>query len=103
MKEMSNALLQFLSIQVYYLCLMPYGWRCIVRLIPYHLRIFRWFLPTDRDDLRQSRWPLNCSGQCSVSDRAGGIDPCPNLADWATEPNDLTHSPFYKYVGTLYP
>jgi hypothetical protein len=82
------------------LCLRPYGWRNIVKLIPYHLPLIRRLLPGDTQETGDT-WPLDCSGTCSRSDRAGGVDPRPDLADWATEPESLAASPCYKYVCTL--
>jgi hypothetical protein len=83
------------------ICLKHYGWYNLLRLVPRHLPLLRRLLPRDGNDQERSKWPPFCSMACSMSDRAGGIDPCPNLADRETEPHDLAESPCYAYRLTL--
>jgi len=83
------------------ICMRPYGWWNLLRLVPRHFILLRRLFPKDTDDQGKSRMPPFCSMAYSMSDRAGGIDPCPNLADRETEPCDLAESPYYRKAFTL--
>ena len=83
------------------ICLRPYGWWNLLRLVPRHLPFIRRLLPQDKDDYGKTSFPPFCSMAYSMSDRAGGIDPCPNLPDRDTEPHHLAKSPFYRLAFTL--
>lgn len=82
-------------------CLRPYGfWNCW-RLIPRHLPLVRRLMPIDANDKRLSWFPPFCSMAVSMSERAGGVDPCPGRADRDTEPHHLAESPVYYKKFTL--
>jgi hypothetical protein len=78
-----------------------YGWTNLCRAALLHLPIFRFLVQPDTNDLENSTWPPFCSQAVAMADRAGGIDPAPNLADRLTEPGDLARSAFYEYRFTL--
>jgi hypothetical protein len=80
-----------------------YGWVNLSRAALLHLPVFRFLAQPDADDSEPSNWPPFCSQAVSIADRAGGIDPVPNLADRLTEPADLSRSTFYAYRFTLVP
>ncbi len=80
-----------------------YGWLNLARAALLHLPIVRFLVPPEIDDRESSGWPPFCSQAVSMADRAGGVDPMPNLADRLTEPGDLSRSPFYAYRFTLVP
>lgn len=77
-----------------------YGWWQIVTVGLLHLPVVRWFAPANLDDAATGGLP-HCSSMYSFCDRAGGIDPVPNLADRDTEPGDLARSAIYSYQFTL--
>lgn len=78
-----------------------YGWMNLCRAALLHLPAFRFLALPDTNDLEHSTWPPFCSQAVAMADRAGGIDPVPNLADRLTEPGDLARSAFYEYRFTL--
>jgi hypothetical protein len=80
-----------------------YGWAGLCRAALLHLPVFRFLAQPDTNDLEASPWPPFCSQAVAMADRAGGIDPVPNLADRLTEPGDLARSAFYEYRCTLIP
>ncbi len=80
-----------------------YGWLNLLRASLLHLAAFRFLVPPDTDDGETSNWPPFCSQAVAMADRAGGVDPVPNLADRLTEPGDLARSAFYQYRFTLIP
>jgi hypothetical protein len=80
-----------------------YGWVNLFRAALLHLPVFRFLVQPDADDSETSNWPPFCSQAVSIADRAGGVDPVPNLADRLTEPADLSRSTFYAYRFTLVP
>lgn len=83
------------------ICLRPYGWRNLLSVIPRHLLGLRKILSKNLNDKFVTTRPPFCSMAFAMSDRAGGIDPCPNLADSETEPIDLANSHCYEYICTL--
>ena len=80
-----------------------YGWANLGRAALLHLPVFRFLAQPDTNDCEASTWPPFCSQAVAMADRAGGIDPVPNLADRLTEPSDLARSEFYEYRFTLIP
>ena len=80
----------------------PYGWRNIFRAARWHYPILRLFGKPPTDDAANGSAP-HCAMASVLADKAGGFDPCPLLADYATEPNDLARSLFYAhgYMFTL--
>lgn len=78
-----------------------YGWFNLSRAALLHLPVFRFLASPNTDDFDASTWPPFCSQAVAAADRAGGVDPVPNLADRLTEPGDLSRSPFYSYRFTL--
>jgi hypothetical protein len=78
-----------------------YGWTSLCRAALLHLPVFRFLVQPDTNDLENSTWPPFCSQAVATADRAGGIDPVPNLADRLTEPGDLARSAFCEYRFTL--
>jgi hypothetical protein len=78
-----------------------YGWVNLFHAALLHMPVCRFFARPDTNDIKTSTWPPFCSQAVSMADRAGGIDPVPNLADRLTEPGDLSRSPFYAYKFTL--
>jgi hypothetical protein len=80
-----------------------YGWASLLRAALLHLPAFRFLARPDANDAESSDWPPFCSQAVSLADRAGGVDPVPNLADRLTEPADLSRSTFYAYRFTLVP
>ena len=80
-----------------------YGWASLFRAALLHLPIFRFLVQPDANDSEISDRPPFCSQAVSIADRAGGIDPVPNLADRLTEPADLSRTTFYAYRFTLVP
>jgi hypothetical protein len=78
-----------------------YGWLNLTRAALLHLPVFRFLTAPDTNDVETSSWPPFCSQAVTAADRAGGVDPVPNLADRLTEPADLSRSPFYSYRFTL--
>jgi hypothetical protein len=80
-----------------------YGWINLFFAALLHLPVVRFFVRPAMDDAETDTRPPFCSQAVSMADRAGGVDPVPNLADRMTEPGDLARSPFYEYVFTLYP
>jgi hypothetical protein len=78
-----------------------YGWANLCRAALLHLPLCRSLLRPDTNDAASSTWPPFCSQAVAIADRAGGIDPVPNLADRLTEPADLARSPFFEYRFTL--
>ena len=83
------------------LCFRRYGWFNVLRLLPRHLPLIRRLMATDTDDQRTSWWPPFCSMAFSMSERVGGVDPCPSRADRDTEPHHLAESPVYYKKFTL--
>jgi hypothetical protein len=80
-----------------------YGYRDLARDWMLRRPVLRWLLPDPQDDDCDDV-PLHCSGTYVKAYRRGsGRDPCPNLADWATEPADLARSLDFKYLCTLIP
>lgn len=80
-----------------------YGWWNLLRAALLHAPVFRFLVLPEVNDLDRSDWPPFCSQAVATADRAGGVDPVPNLADRLTEPGDLSRSPFYAYRFTLVP
>jgi hypothetical protein len=80
-----------------------YGWLSLCRAALLHLPAVRFLASPDTNDLETSTWPPFCSQAVAMADRAGGIDPVPNLADRLTEPGDLARSEFFEYRCTLIP
>jgi hypothetical protein len=78
-----------------------YGWANLGRAALLHLPVFRFLAQPDTDDHETSAWPPFCSQAVAMADRAGRVDPVPNLADRLTEPGDLARSEFYEYRCTL--
>jgi hypothetical protein len=78
-----------------------YGWANLCRAALLHLPVFRFLATPDTNDLEATRWPPFCSQAVAMADRAGGVDPVPNLADRLTEPGDLARSAFFDYRFTL--
>jgi hypothetical protein len=78
-----------------------YGWANLCRAALLHLPAFRFLAQPETNDLATSTWPPFCSQAVAMADRAGGVDPVPNLADRLTEPGDLARSPFFEYRFTL--
>ena len=78
-----------------------YGWVNLGRAALLHLPVFRFLVRPDTNDSEISAWPPFCSQAVAMADRAGGIDPVPNLADRLTEPGDLARSKFFQYRFTL--
>ena len=78
-----------------------YGWLNLFHAALLHTPMLRFLIPPEVNDLDASDWPPFCSQAVAMADRAGGIDPVPNLADRLTEPGDLARSTFYHYHGTL--
>jgi len=60
-----------------------YGWWCLLKAALVHLPIVRLFVRTDTDDQANGSLPF-CSQAVARADRAGGIDPVPNLTDRLT-------------------
>jgi hypothetical protein len=81
----------------------PYGWLNLFRAALLHLPVFRFLARPDPNDSQPSTWPPFCSQAVAAADRAGGVDPVPNLADRLTEPADLARSAFFNYRFTLIP
>ncbi len=79
-----------------------YGWLNLCRAALLHMPVFRFLACPETNDLAASRWPPFCSQAIAAADRAGGVDPVPNLSDRLTEPGDLARSPFYDYQFTLF-
>jgi len=63
-------------------------------------RLLRWAAD---DKANGEGGPKHCSGGVAWSWRQAGCDLVPNLADPATEPNDLKRSALCDYQFTLYP
>ena len=83
-----------------------YGWWATIRAGLSRVIVLRWFrfFNPSRDDEANGNHVPNCSAACSMADRiGGGVDPVPGMADICTEPDDLSHSPFYRYRFTLVP
>ena len=78
----------------------PYGWGSLLRVGWRRLPIVRLLVRPPDDDAADGR-PPHCSAAVARACRAGGVDPTPNLADWATDPADLSRSPFFEYQCTL--
>ena len=78
-----------------------YGWTNLCRAALLHLPLLRFLVSPDVNDRENSTWPPFCSQAIAMADRAGGVDPVPNLADRLTEPGDLARSPFFEYRFTL--
>ena len=78
-----------------------YGWWNLFRAALLHVPVLRFLVPPEVNDRDASDWPPFCSQAVATADRAGGVDPVPNLADRLTEPGDLARSPFYAYRFTL--
>lgn len=78
-----------------------YGHWNLWRAALYHLPIVRLFMKPDNDDAETSKWPPFCSAAVSLACRAGGVDPCPELADRITEPGNLANTTFFTYKFTL--
>ena len=76
--------------------------RNIFRAARWHYPILRLFGKPPTDDAANGSAP-HCAMASVLADKAGGFDPCPLLADYATEPNDLARSLFYAhgYMFTL--
>ena len=77
-----------------------YGWGNLLRAAFLHLPVFRFLVAPETDDAAGGGVPF-CSQAVATADRAGGVDPVPNLADRLTEPGDLARSKFYAYRFTL--
>ena len=80
-----------------------YGWMNLFRAALLHAPVFRFMARPAIDDSDLGDRPPFCSQAVSMADRVGGVDPVPNLADRLTEPGDLSRSPFYAYMCTLFP
>jgi hypothetical protein len=78
-----------------------YGRANLCRAALLHLPVLRFLVRPETNDAERSTWPPFCSQAVAMADRAGGIDPVPNLADRLTEPGDLARSPFFEYRFTL--
>lgn len=78
----------------------PYGWGALLRAAVRRLPIVRLLARPPEDDAADGS-PPHCSAAVARACRAGGVDPVPNLADWATDPADLGRSPFFQYKFTL--
>jgi hypothetical protein len=78
-----------------------YGYRAVAVASLLHLPLLRVFARADLDDSAVPARPPFCSQACALSDRLGGVDPVPHLADHMTLPADLARSPFYRYLFTL--
>lgn len=80
-----------------------YGWLNLFRAALLHMPVFRFLAQPSADDSVASNDPPFCSQAVAMADRAGGVDPVPNLADRLTEPGDLARSAFFEYRFTLIP
>lgn len=83
-----------------------YGWWATARCALSRFIFLRWmpYFTPDRDDEDNGTKPPNCSAAWSMAVRlGGGVDPVHELSDLATEPGDLTRTPFTKYLFTLVP
>jgi len=81
-----------------------YGYWDILMSFLTHLPGIRMFCkPNFNDDDVDSRPPY-CSAAYSIAARlGGGVDPVPDKSDRYTEPSDLSHTSFFKYLLTLTP
>ncbi len=80
-----------------------YGRLALWRAALVHLPVCRFLVRPNTDDWDASAGLPFCSQAVASADRAGGVDPVPNLADRLTEPGDLARSAFYSYRFTLFP
>lgn len=84
-----------------------YGYRSVIRIALRKTPLLWRFYPLETSDVagngRKSIRPF-CSHAVALAYRRGGnVDCVPNLPDYLTTPNDLTHSMFFEYRFTLTP
>lgn len=72
-----------------------YGWGNLLKASLLHMPFVRFLVTPDTDDKANGSLPF-CSQAVSRADRAGGVDPVPNLSDRLTEPGDLARSAAYQ-------
>jgi hypothetical protein len=78
----------------------PYGSSGLVRAATVHIPFWRFWAKADTDDQSNGSDPF-CSQAVAAADRAGGVDPVPNLADGYTEPGDIARSAAYSDLFIL--
>lgn len=77
-----------------------YGWWRLLGAAVRHMPFLRLLArPVENGDIGD--YPPFCSDGFSIAAKCGGVDPCPQLANRITEPNDLSRSLLFESSGKL--